>query len=177
MSDDVVRTARLWTADGFVEDRWSRAASLEEARPDHPSILPLAAYLAVSPQTLEMRGDRLAVELLPGEPLEALLPRLGTLPLVALAFPAFNDGRSFSKAQTLVERHGYRGAVRATGDVLIDQIPLMLRTGFTEFEVTNPTAIARLKAGRVGGIANHYQPGARPEPGGARYAWRRSPSD
>ena len=60
---------------------------------------------------------------------------------MALAFPAFNDGRSFSKAELLRSRYGFTGAVRAVGQVLVDQLPHMLRLGFSEFEVTNPTLI------------------------------------
>ncbi len=60
-----------------------------------------------------------------GDALDALLPHLRHLPLVALAFPAFNDGRSYSKAELLRTRHGYRGEIRATGDVPIDQVAQM----------------------------------------------------
>ena len=96
--------------------------------------------------------------------------------MVVLPFPAFNDGRSFSKAELLRRRHGYRGIVRATGDVLIDLIPHMLRTGFDEMVVSNPTALARLREGRVGGLPLHYQPTARPAAPGASYSWRRQPA-
>jgi uncharacterized protein (DUF934 family) len=49
----------------------------------------------------------------------------------------------------------------------------MLRLGFTEFEVTNPTALQRLSEGRVGGIVQHYQPAVVREDAGATYSWRR----
>ena len=98
------------------------------------------------------------------------------LPLVALSFPAFNDGRSFSKAALLRTRHGYRGTVRASGQVLIDQIPHMLRTGFDELEVSHPTTIRRLEQGRTGGLPEYYQPSARSEPAEGKYAWRRLPA-
>ena len=65
--------------------------------------------------------------------------------------------------------------MRASGDVLIDQIPLMIRAGFSEFEVSNPTALKRLAEGRLGGIPFHYQPSARPAAPGAGYSWRRLP--
>ena len=61
--------------------------------------------------------------LAPGESIDAIVPFLPELSLVALAFPAFNDGRSFSKAELLRSRHGYEGAMRATGQVLVDQLP------------------------------------------------------
>jgi uncharacterized protein (DUF934 family) len=53
----------------------------------------------------------------------------------------------------------------------------MLRTGFDAFEVSNPIALARLEAGRLGGLPLHYQPTAKAEAAGAKYAWRRQKGD
>jgi uncharacterized protein (DUF934 family) len=50
---------------------------------------------------------------------------------VTLHFPKFSDGRAFSQAVQLRRRHGYTGDIRATGDVLIDQLVQMQRTGFS----------------------------------------------
>ncbi|HSV79078.1 MAG TPA: DUF934 domain-containing protein [Ramlibacter sp.] len=50
---------------------------------------------------------------------------------VELNFPKFTDGRAYSQAVTLRRRLGFRGDIRATGDVLIDQLVHMERTGFT----------------------------------------------
>ncbi|MBI5335354.1 MAG: DUF934 domain-containing protein [Burkholderiales bacterium] len=63
------------------------------------------------------------------ETLAADLPRLA---LVALAFPKWTDGRAYSQAHLLRTRWRYGGAVRATGEVLVDMVPLMARTGFSE---------------------------------------------
>lgn len=51
---------------------------------------------------------------------------------IDLHFPRFTDGRAFSQAVLLRRRRGYTGAIRATGDVLIDQLVLMARCGFSE---------------------------------------------
>jgi uncharacterized protein (DUF934 family) len=51
---------------------------------------------------------------------------------INLRFPKFSDGRAFSQAFLLSRRMGFQGAIRATGDVLIDQLLQMQRTGFTE---------------------------------------------
>ena len=51
---------------------------------------------------------------------------------VDLHFPKFSDGRAFSQAFLLRRRLGFRGDIRATGDVLIDQLLQMKRTGFTQ---------------------------------------------
>jgi uncharacterized protein (DUF934 family) len=168
---------RLWTQDGFRDDPWRHAedaGALAEA--EAGVILPLAAWLGLDPAQREVAASRLGVLLAPGEPIDGLVPHLQELPLVALVFPAFSDGRSFSKAELLRRRHGYRGTLRAVGDVLIDQIPHMIRTGFTEFEVKNATALARLEAGWLGGLPLHYQPAAKGAAPGSGFSWRRSPA-
>ena len=55
------------------------------------------------------------------------LPRLA---LVALNFPKWVDGRAYSQAHTLRARYRFAGEVRATGEVLVDMVPLLARTGF-----------------------------------------------
>lgn len=176
MSETEAAAARLWTEAGFRDDEWTHAEDAAALAGNRRVILPLNAFLALDEEPREAARGRIGVRILPGEAIEAVLPHLADLPLVALAFPAFNDGRSYSKAELLRARHGYKGTVRACGDVLIDQIPLMIRTGFSEFEVTNPTALKRLEEGRLGGIPFHYQPAAKPDPAGAGYSWRRLPA-
>jgi uncharacterized protein (DUF934 family) len=162
---------RLWTREGFREDAWRHGETLAPGANDRV-ILPLPAFLALNDDARAAAKGRLGVLLLPADPVSTIEPFLDGLELVALAFPAFNDGRSYSKAE-LLRRTGFAGTLRATGDVLIDQIPHMLRTGFEEFEVKHPTALKRLEEGRVGGIAEHYQPTAVPSQAGEAYSWRR----
>ncbi|MDB5896940.1 MAG: hypothetical protein JWP22_3982 [Ramlibacter sp.] len=50
---------------------------------------------------------------------------------VELNFPKFTDGRAFTQARLLRQRRGYTGDIRATGDVLIDQLVQMYRVGFS----------------------------------------------
>ena len=57
---------------------------------------------------------------------------------IDLQFPKFTDGRAYSQAFLLRRRLGFAGELRATGDVLIDQLVQMQRTGFD---------VAVLKAG------------------------------
>jgi uncharacterized protein (DUF934 family) len=60
--------------------------------------------------------------------------RLDGVKLIVLSFPKFTDGRAYSQARLLRERLGYRGELRATGAVFLDQLPFMLRCGFDSFE-------------------------------------------
>lgn len=165
---------RLWTAEGFRDDEWRHVTDAENISATNAQIiLPLAEFEALGEQARNQLEGRLGVLIAPGESLDAILPHLASLRLIALAFPAYNDGRSYSKATLLRERHGFEGAIRATGDVLIDQIPHMLRLGFDELEIKNPTALKRLEEGRVGGISQHYQPTVASDDKVARFAWRR----
>ncbi|WCT71972.1 DUF934 domain-containing protein [Sphingomonas naphthae] len=73
-----------------------------------------------------------AVRLESDEDPRALLPMLDRLSLIEVAFPKFRDGRGYSAGRILREA-GYTGELRAQGDVLVDQIPLMRRCGFDSF--------------------------------------------
>ena len=66
------------------------------------------------------------------DPLEAMLEGIHT---VRLQFPKFSDGRAFSQAVMLRKRRCFKGEICATGDVLIDQLIQMARTGFTSAEL------------------------------------------
>ena len=166
---------RLWTPQGFREDDWRHAETADALAGNGRFILPLAAVAAMEPDTRRLAKERLGVLLMPGEPVEKILPFLDSLSLVALSFPAFNDGRSFSKAELLRSRHNFGGGLRAVGQVLVDQLPHMLRLGFDEFEVSHPVLIERLEKGQAGGIALHYQPTSKPaDREGQKYSWRRT---
>jgi len=60
--------------------------------------------------------------------------RLHGVKLIVLNFPKFTDGRAYSQARLLRERFGYQGELRATGAVFLDQLPFLLRCGFSSFE-------------------------------------------
>ena len=165
---------RLWTPAGFREDEWTHADSADALAGNGRFILPLQVFLGLDPETRKSARERLGVLLLPGDELDEITALLDDLTLVALAFPSFSDGRSFSKAELLRSRHGFEGPIRATGQVLIDQLPHMLRLGFNEFEVSHPVLIKRLEAGHTGGIPLYYQPAAKPSQKGQKYSWRRT---
>jgi uncharacterized protein (DUF934 family) len=63
------------------------------------------------------------------DPREVALDGIHT---VQLQFPAFTDGRAFSQAFLLRRRLGFTGQIRAVGDVLVDQLQQMQRSGFTQ---------------------------------------------
>lgn len=168
-----VSPPRLWTPAGFRDDEWTRAEDAGALEGNARVILPLAAFLSLDPARRSALRERIGVELAPGDKLEQVAEHLDEVALVALAFPAFSDGRSFSKAELLRSRHGYKGPLRATGQILVDQLAHMLRLGFDQFEVSNPVLIERLERGRTGGLGLYYQPTHQPRQEGMKYSWRR----
>ena len=83
------------------------------------------------------QGRQVGVRVEPDETVEALAYDLPRIAVAALVFPKFRDGRAFSMARILRERLGYRGEVRAVGDVLLEQAKFMVRCGFDAFEVAD----------------------------------------
>ena len=81
------------------------------------------------------------------------------LDVVALAFPVFKDGRAYTNARRLRERHGYRGEVRAIGNVLRDQYLFMVRCGFDALEVKEGETEEDWQHA-TGAITVFYQPAA-----------------
>lgn len=162
---------KIWNESGFVDnDPWEVETEEAKASAEQKPLLALDAFIA---KAEESNDGGLGVLIAPADDVSRLAAFIDRIDLVAVAFPAFSDGRGFSHASLLRSRLGFGGEVRAVGDVLIDQIPLMLRTGFNSFTVTNATAIKRLSEGRLPGIAVHYQPTAKKAGDHEAYSWRR----
>jgi uncharacterized protein (DUF934 family) len=103
--------------------------------PGGGAVLVSAARFLGEAEALLKRPGKLGVIWPNNRGLDDLVPFLDRLAVVALVFPSFRDGRAYSQARLLRERHGYDGEMRATGQVLRDQFVFMLRAGFDAFEV------------------------------------------
>ena len=88
--------------------------------------------------------------------LDADAEKLADLPLVAVDFPVFTDGRGYTLARQLRERFGYKNELRAIGDVLQDQLFYMGRCGFNSFAVRADKCIEEALAG-IKPFSNAYQ--------------------
>jgi len=122
--------------DAVIADDWRVLRPLAEepaAIPGGRVIVPLAIWLAQQ-AALIARGD-VGVWLAGTDDRGELAPWLPVLSLVAVDFPKFTDGRGYSIAYLLRARFGYRGQLRAIGDVLPDQLFYMKRVGFDAFAV------------------------------------------
>lgn len=117
----------------IVEDHWQTVADDAEL-PAGPVIVSLARWQQER-ATLRERGEPVGVQLPNTANVADVADDLPALALVALEFPKFADGRAYSQARLLRERYGYLGEIRATGDVLRDQLFFMIRSGFDAFEL------------------------------------------
>ncbi|MGC1564035.1 MAG: DUF934 domain-containing protein [Bradyrhizobium sp.] len=103
--------------------------------PGDGAVLITATRLLEDPEALLTRSGKVGVIWPNNRDVDDLVPFLDRLAAVALVFPTFRDGRAYSQARLLRERHGYDGELRATGQVLRDQFMFMLRAGFDAFQV------------------------------------------
>ncbi|RUM05704.1 DUF934 domain-containing protein [Rhizobium chutanense] len=162
---------KIWRETGFVDnDPWVIETDEVKATAEQKPLLSLDELIAKADESNDVG---LGVLIKPADDVRRLEPYLDRLAIVAVAFPAFNDGRAFSHASLLRQRLGYANELRAVGDVLIDQVPLMLRVGIDSFSVTNATALKRLSENRLPAIPHHYQPAVRDADAGKGYSWRR----
>ena len=125
--------------------------------PGDGAILISAARFLGDAEAFSWRSGRTGVVWPNNRDLDDLVPYLGRLAAVALVFPTFRDGRAYSQARLLRERHGYKGELRASGQVLRDQFVFMLRAGFDAFEVKKD-ADAEAFAATVKRYSVFYQP-------------------
>ena len=125
---------RLISYGAVRADRYTlvrQAASLADLPEATPVIVPLSLWLATR-AALVARGDA-GVWLAPADDPATLAPDVRRVPVIAVLFPVFTDGRGFSTARLLRERYGYAGELRAFGDVGRDQLYLLRQAGFDAF--------------------------------------------
>ncbi len=103
------------------------------------------------------RGAPLGIRLHSDQAPELIAADLPHFALVALEFPKFRDGRAYSYARLLRERYGFTGELRAIGDVLLEQLFFMLRTGFNAFEVQGDDPLGQYRTA-LGDLSVWYQP-------------------
>lgn len=124
------------SADGTIrQDNWTVVARPEDGEsldlPNEPCLIPVDLWLA-GHEHFVGRND-IGVWFDSHQEPEDLGERANELPVVAVNFPKFSDGRGYSIARLLRERYGYRNELRAIGDVLLDQLQFMKRCGFDAY--------------------------------------------
>lgn len=144
---------------------WDERSLQDEENSGH-RILPLTAWLKYCQQvdtgdgTLAQNG----VFLDPEEDPEVLAEYVKMAPLIALQFNSFRDGRAYSQAFLLRERMGFKGDLRAVGEVLRDQLVHMRHCGFTSFAIRKDKSAADALNGLTGFDMIYARSVATPEP-------------
>lgn len=122
-----------------VNDYWvlvkeASNAGILNALPGRSLIVPLDFWQLFREELEDFSGE-VTVWLNSNENINQIAKELVSLPLIALNFPVFSDGRPYTNARELRESLGYSGEVRAIGDVLRDQLYYMSRCGFNAFSL------------------------------------------
>ncbi|WP_193075422.1 DUF934 domain-containing protein [Pseudomonas sp. FME51] len=118
-----------------VEDAWQllpKDTNTDDLTNTGNIIVPLALWFEHA-HALKARDGGLGVWLDADEEAEGIADDLRHFQVIALNFPVFSDGRSYSNARLLRDRYGYEGELRAIGDVLRDQLFFMHRCGFDAY--------------------------------------------
>jgi uncharacterized protein (DUF934 family) len=127
-----------------------------------PVIVSLEQWKANRDELLK-RGTPLGIRLHSDQPPELIAADLQHFALVALEFPKFRDGRAYSYARLLRERYGFKGELRAVGEVLLEQLFFMLRTGFDAFDVQSADPLNDYRTA-LADFSVWYQPAADDRP-------------
>jgi uncharacterized protein (DUF934 family) len=143
--------------DGELVDDPFTDASGSDALPSTGAVLVSYEQWQAQRPALLARGTALGVRLRSDQAPELIADDLPHLALVALEFPKFRDGRAYSYARLLRERHGFTGELRAVGEVLLEQLFFMLRTGFNAFEIDAKDPLGEYRTA-LGDLSVFYQP-------------------
>jgi len=130
---------KLINKDAIMDNPWtvmkeSTGPEILQAVPGKNFIVPLKFWKLYQEELNDYDGA-IALWIDSDENPEQIAGELHSLPLIALNFPVFSDGRSYTNARELRQKYGYTGEIRAIGDVLRDQLYYMSQCGFDSFEI------------------------------------------
>ncbi len=141
----------------FEPDTW-KVVSADEPLPDNEAVFVPLERWQNERDALKQRTAPLGLIIRAGENVEAVIDELSHFKAVAVEFPKFADGRSYSTARILNEQLDFEGEIRAVGDVLLDQIPFMRRCGVTAFVISHEPTRRALEDGQNPEVVLHTQP-------------------
>lgn len=124
-----------------IDDNWIMVDDSSDSLPQGNILLSYEQWQTFADQLNNHKG-KLGVWLDGHAEIEQLVEPLLELPLIAINFPKFADGRGFSSARLIKERYNYQGELRAIGGFIRDQLYLLKRCGFNAFQFSNETELA-----------------------------------
>lgn len=125
----------------LVADRFLDVSGAQAIPASGTIIVSLEQWLA-NLDALISRREPIGIRLRSDQHPEVIADDLDHFALIALEFPVFKDGRAYSYARLLRERWGFKGELRAVGDVLLEQLHFMQRVGFDAFELHGADPLA-----------------------------------
>ncbi len=135
----------LLSHDGFVADEYVPLSDSDPIPSSGRITVGIVRFISTLEHFATFTGN-LGLRLDTTTRVESLAPYLPKIALIVLPFPAFNDGRAYSIARQL-RLDGYRGELRAAGNILPDQIQLMQQVGIDSFEVSDRFPLAAWQRG------------------------------
>ena len=140
---------------GIVTDDWQLIEAVEAsaALPSGKLILPISAWEANAPTA----NKNVGVWLDGDTDLVPIGKDIASLPLIAIRFPGFMDGRGFSTGRLLRERYQFSGELRAIGHIIRDQLCYLRRCGFNAFQFNEPDTDLQAALASLNDFQEYYQ--------------------
>lgn len=149
--------SEIWKDGSFAADEWAQIADGEDLPSDQPALVSLQRWRQ-DREALAGRNAAVGLVLEPDSEWDDIRADLQHIPVVAINFPKYADGRGFSFARLLRDRDGYGGEIRAIGDYFVDQMPYLRRVGIDAFVVSDPQMRKALQAGLWPEVPLYLQP-------------------
>ncbi|MDX2224877.1 MAG: DUF934 domain-containing protein [Rhodospirillaceae bacterium] len=140
---------------GPILDRWVAVTDAEPITP-RTSVIVTPKRLNAEGEALFRTGAQIGVFLPSDAKIEDLAQVAARLGLIGLRFAAMKDGRPFTLGRILRTRMAFKGELRAVGEIIPDQVPFLVRCGFTTFEVPEAFSMPAMRRA-LSYYAHHYQ--------------------
>jgi uncharacterized protein (DUF934 family) len=140
-----------------IEDEWLDLTNESNSPDTSLKVIVSLDQLKNEYGQLKKKSQALAVMLKETDSVDDILPFMNDLQMVVLRFKVFADGRAFSQSKLLRDRFGYKGQIRAVGDVIRDQLSFMQRCGFSQFQLAE-TEDVNQAIHAFSDISKTYQP-------------------
>lgn len=149
----------------IVEDTWLHLDDEQDIPAGVDVVVSLERWLEKG-HLLRSRDGKTGIRLKNDQSPAQVADDLDVFGVFILEFPKYTDGRAYSSARLLRDRYCFKGEVRASGEVLIDQYGMMQRCGFNAYEIRDDADVSAWQAAEMR-ISSHYQPAA----DGAQAIW------